>query len=382
MSMRAQVRTCLAALTVLLPSLGAAQERTAREVLELILREGPQAVAIRSASEVVRHEQLARLAYPNPSVTFSREGAGFTEFLQAEQSLWLFGTRSALSRAGVAATESAEADRDAQLWVLRSEAALAVVRVVAQQVRYESTRADLQEIERLVNILRTREREGEGSRFDRLRAEQELREVRQTATEAAVGLADARTAVTGLLPEGVTFDRIAGDVAPQAPPMVPSMLWSRAESSRAELKALERSAQRAVLEADAARRQRLPSPGVSAALPLFDSGARDAARWSAEKARADAARAAIAARVRNEVTGAADVLSLRLAALAEDDPSAGLELQQIAEVAYREGEVGILEWLDAVRTASRARLRGIELRLDARLAQIALERAVGDVLWP
>jgi outer membrane protein TolC len=76
------------------------------------------------------------------------------------------------------------------------------------------------------------------------------------------------------------------------------------------------------------------------------------------------------------------VLSLRLAALAEDDPSAGLELQQIAEVAYREGEVGILEWLDAVRTASRARLRGIELRLDARLAQIALERAVGDVLWP
>jgi outer membrane protein TolC len=55
---------------------------------------------------------------------------------------------------------------------------------------------------------------------------------------------------------------------------------------------------------------------------------------------------------------------------------------QIAEVAYREGEVGILELLDAVRTASRARVRSIELRLDARLAQIAVERAVGDTLWP
>jgi outer membrane protein TolC len=54
----------------------------------------------------------------------------------------------------------------------------------------------------------------------------------------------------------------------------------------------------------------------------------------------------------------------------------------IAEVAYREGEVGILELLDAVRTSSRARLRSIEIRLEARLAQIALERAVGDVLWP
>ena len=55
---------------------------------------------------------------------------------------------------------------------------------------------------------------------------------------------------------------------------------------------------------------------------------------------------------------------------------------QIAEVAYREGEIGILELLDAVRTSSRARMRSIDIRFDARLAQIALERAVGDVLWP
>ena len=55
---------------------------------------------------------------------------------------------------------------------------------------------------------------------------------------------------------------------------------------------------------------------------------------------------------------------------------------QIAVVAYREGEVGILELLDAARTASRARVRTIDMRLEARLAQIALERAVGDILWP
>jgi outer membrane protein TolC len=55
---------------------------------------------------------------------------------------------------------------------------------------------------------------------------------------------------------------------------------------------------------------------------------------------------------------------------------------QIAVVAYREGEVGILELLDAARTASRAQTRSIDLRLDVRLAQIALERAVGGTLWP
>jgi outer membrane protein TolC len=55
---------------------------------------------------------------------------------------------------------------------------------------------------------------------------------------------------------------------------------------------------------------------------------------------------------------------------------------RIAEIAYREGEVGILELLDAARTASTAAVRSIDIRLQARLAQIALERAVGEVLWP
>ena len=66
----------------------------------------------------------------------------------------------------------------------------------------------------------------------------------------------------------------------------------------------------------------------------------------------------------------------------DQQQGAAEELVQIAVVAYREGEVGILELLDAARTASRARTRSIDLRLEARLAQIALERAVGDTLWP
>jgi outer membrane protein TolC len=76
------------------------------------------------------------------------------------------------------------------------------------------------------------------------------------------------------------------------------------------------------------------------------------------------------------------VLSLRRSAVALAQPNADDELVQIAEVAYREGEVGILELLDSVRTASRARMRLIDTRLDARLAEIALERAVGETLWP
>jgi cobalt-zinc-cadmium efflux system outer membrane protein len=115
---------------------------------------------------------------------------------------------------------------------------------------------------------------------------------------------------------------------------------------------------------------------------LFDTGSREVARWQAERSRVEAERASIEHQIRSEITRASEALALRQAAVSDDAEAAGDELMQIAEVAYREGEMGILELLDAVRTASRARMRSIELRLEARLAQIALERAVGDVLWP
>ena len=403
MPIRSQVWTWIAGFGLVVPSLVIAQDRTEREVVELIVRDGPQARAIRAETEVTRREHLARLAYPNPAVTYSREGAGFTEFLQAEQSLPLFGARAALSRAGVAATAAAEADRDVRLWALRSDAAAAVARLVAEHSRLELAQAHARDVERLIDILRTREREGEGSRFDRLRAEQELRDTRRLVTSAAVAVAEARAALSGMLPRDVSLTRIADGLDPQHAPASAEALITRATSARAELRTLQQSAQHATLEAEAARRARLPSPnlfgglkradgasgrenggvfGLSMSVPLFDAGGREAARWTAERARVEAERASIEYRIRSEIVGAVEVLSLRQAAVSQEQEGAGEELAQIAEVAYREGEVGILELLDAVRTASRARIRTIDLRLEARLAQIALERAVGDVLWP
>ena len=403
MPTRAQVCAWTLGCGLVVPSQAVAQDRTERDVVDLIVREGPRAQAIRAESEVIRREQLARLVHPNPGVTYSREGAGFTEFLQVEQSLPVFGTRAALSRAGAAATAAGEAERDARLWVLRGDAAAAVARLTAVQARLDAAQAHTRYVERLVAILRTREREGEGSRFDWLRAEQELRDARQLATSAGVDVAEARATVTAMLPRDVTLGRITPVAALQLVPASVDALMTRALSTRAELRALLYSLERTDRESEAARRARLPAPtlfgglkraddesgrdrggvfGVSLSLPLFDAGGREAARWAAERARVEAERASTEQQIRSEITRASEALALRQAAVSEDVETAGDELTQIAEVAYREGEVGILELLDAVRTASRARIRSIELRLDARLAQIALERAVGDVLWP
>jgi outer membrane protein TolC len=403
MPTRSQVCAWIAAVGLLSPRTAAAQDRTEREVVDLVVRDGPQARAIRAEAEVTRREQLARLAWPNPQVTYSRESAGFTEFLQGSQALPIFGVRAALSRAGVAATAAADAERDARLWLLRSDAATTVAHLIAAQRRLAATQALGRDVERVVETLRIREREGEGSRFDRLRAEHELHETRQQATSLAADVATARSALDGLLPTGVTAGLIASTVDPGQSSSPLELLLSRASTTRAELRALQQSATRAEQEAQAARRARWPAPtvfgglkraddaaaretgalfGISASIPLFDNGRLEAARWTAEHTRLDAERSATEQRIRAEITGAAEILSLRQAALTGEQPNAADDLAQIAGVAYREGEIGILEWLDAVRTTSRARLRQIDAALDARLAQIALERAVGETLWP
>jgi outer membrane protein TolC len=87
--------------------------------------------------------------------------------------------------------------------------------------------------------------------------------------------------------------------------------------------------------------------------------------------------------VHADIVRAAEALRLRQQALADaGDDALAAELVATATVAYREGEIGIVVLLDAVRTASRARMRDLERRLEVRLAQIALERAVGERLWP
>jgi cobalt-zinc-cadmium efflux system outer membrane protein len=216
-----------------------------------------------------------------------------------------------------------------------------------------------------------------------------------------VDVAEARGAVIAMLPAGVTIGRVIAAPAPGPAPSLDELL-ARALATRPELRALASAAERAELEVDAVKRSRLrPSltggvkradteagrntgavVGFAMSLPVFDNGDRESARWTAERARAQAARASIEQHVRAEITRASESLAARRTAAAADPPSAGDDLMQMAEVAYREGEAGILELLDAVRVSARARMRSLELQRDARAAEIALERAVGEVLWP
>ncbi len=404
--MRTRYRVALViAVMATLPSGLRAQERTEQEIVEAIVGDGPRARAIRVASDVVALAQAARRVFPNPAANYTREGAGFTEFFQVDQSLPAFGLRSALERAGVAAGEAAEAERDARLWQLRSDAHDAVARLRASYERLQAARSLVGLVEGLIGVLTTREREGEGSRFDRLRAQQELVDAQQVVMTAAVEHAEARSALAALLPPGsMVPENVSPRTRSTAVDSIDALL-ARSATGRAELRALQAAARQYSLEAEVARRATGVAPtftaglkraddagktrsggvvSISVGVPLFNRGAGDAARWEAERSRAEFERAAVEAEIRGQITRASEALTLRrqnAPAVAASVSSAD-ELIAIADVAYREGDIGIVQLVDAYRTAARARGRALDASLNLSLAEIALERAVGVSLWP
>ena len=251
----------------------AAQELTETQLVDLIVRDGAQARAIRLDVEVVRREQAARTVLLNPSIAYTREGAGLTEFLQAEQVLPIFGSRGALAEAGAAATLAAEAERDGRLWQLRADARSLVARLLAEQERLEASAVTIREVERIIGLLQIREKEGEGSRFDRLRAEQELADVRQMSLEAAASAAEVRAAIAAVITDGTRVTRVDGVLYldREIPPV--DALNERALTTRGELRALSAAAERYRLEADAAHRARLPAPTIVGGLKRVEGPA-------------------------------------------------------------------------------------------------------------
>ena len=114
-------------------------------------------------------------------------------------------------------------------------------------------------------------------------------------------------------------------------------------------------------------------------------GQREVARYRAEREQASARVAVLARQIGAEIQGARDVFVIRRDALADyqrELESTGTELTRITQIAYQEGEVGILELLDSFRVSRTANLRALDLKTGVKEAFIELERVVGEEVRP
>ncbi len=250
--------------------------------------------------------------------------------------------------------------------------------------------------------MQKREAAGDVSGYDRLRISRERvamlsRQRRSTAQHEAdwqrllgiIGLTDSRE-----------FDAVEGQLIPpelQPFPAVESFAQSAA------LLQQQRQAEVSRLTARAVARSRIPeitlglgvksidTPqgsdsglmlSASIPLPLFDRKQGGRQQATAEAIRAESeyqlALRQVQARVR-ALWHKASLLRANARLFSEQSMAASYELVALAETSYHANEIGVLELIDAYRSALEAEITALELALESRLISIELDEMTAGV---
>lgn len=409
--MSCRTRLCVVWAAVLLwCPVVSAQALTEKDLLRRFNEENQRARALGARSGAVQAEMNLRTLPPLPVVSYSREDAGGSkeDYLLIEQQVPLSGRLGLLRNAGDAAVIAQKEQSNYALHLLQSNLRLAFIDLLISRQREAAIQKSLTDLQELVRVLREREREGEGSAFDRLRAERELAEVQADLISAQAMTVRSQAQVASFLAPGTDSHSLAAegqmDIGRPLPDLV--TLISRALEVRGDYKAQEQQLQQLDLERQAAERLWIPEPVVSAGakrvatpsfrdtgyivsvsvpLPFFNRSRREAAVANANITRTQAERQALQQQIASEVKAAYEATEQRRRLAQDYKREVGeknIELTRVARIAYQEGEHRILELLDAFRVTLNSELRVLDLVAAARQADIELERAVGEEVFP
>jgi outer membrane protein, heavy metal efflux system len=403
--MRARVvRAALAA--VLVPASAGAQmvSLTESQALAQFAPGSPRVQAVRAGVDVVRAEVLAAGRWPNPRVTFNREAvAGVAEdMVMVSQLLPVTGRRRFEVSAATARVEASASRADDQVRRLRADLRLAFTELWVAQARERELTVSRDRLRDLAHVLERREAAGDAAGFDRLRAEREVIDVDADRAAAATDRARAQAVLASFFAAPGQQAPIEA-IRPDAPrSMLPPLeaLVAKAETTRGQLVAWQREIDAANFDGRAAGRRLIPEPevvggtkssnagtgdvgsilSVHVVVPLFDRAQPERAAAEARVRQSRAEVEAFRLTLRGQITAwrAAIVERRDIAERYRTAASGGAaEIERIAQVSYEAGERGILEVLDAHRTASSARVRQVALDAAVREAEIELEFVSG-----
>lgn len=371
----------------------------------------PEIAAARHALQAARGRARQAGAFVNPVLTYSREQTGASGSTTSQN---IAAVDQVLEAPGVRS-----ARRDATR--LRAEAADARLRAVEVQVDFEVTRAfaealaadrrvalaaqAAQAFAAAVVISERRLAEGDISGFAARRIRLEAARYATLAAEAWLTRHTARLALATLTEARIDSTTVLadpGDSALVLAALDEAALLERAAPTRPDLQSAQLELDAAAAEARLAARERLPSAtvtlgskseetlagdrltglvaGIALPLPLWDRRAGAVSAGHAETRRRAAELDAARRRVAREVREAAAALRAardQLRALGPTVQADAAAALRSAQVAYAEGELTLLEWLDTVRAYFETETTFATLRSALLVRAATLERAVG-----
>lgn len=363
----------------------------------------PRVESARAAGDLLRSDVLAAARWPNPRASITREAAAGTSeyYATVAQTLPVTGRRRLDVTAATARAAAADDRAGEERRRLRAEARRAFADLVAAQARERELAEVRDRLQALVETLARREAAGDAAGFDRIRAEREVLELDADRAAAAVARAGAQAALWGVLTTPSAASALVAVPVSQSSPPLPALdqLVAAAER-RPAIAALRHEVDAAEAAGRAATRRAVPEPeviagtksstaaggdvggivGLHITVPLFDRAqperAAAAARLRQARAELEAARRALRADLESRHAAAVGLRDIAARYRDMAGATAG-EIARIAQLSYDDGERGILELLDAYRTASSTRLRQVDLDAAVRIAEIELEFTSG-----
>ena len=379
-----------------------------QEVIEIALEKNPSASIFSANIEAAKGNASSASAYPNPEVGFevgrgrSLDGSdsGGEYSISIGQPLEWPKKRAFRRKAAKAALEATVHDTGAFNLELLFEVKQAFYQFILNKKEEEIAGKNLETVNDLLRISDLRVRAGETPEFELVKARVETLKAEKELARAKIRVDIARVGLNSLLgnalPEGFDvegefpspekrYDR--GEIATAALERHPLIL-RQSKEVEAKMYALEMERQSVIPDVTVKGfygreiDKESYAVGFSAPIPFWYQKKGEIATASAEKAKAEAE----LSKVRIELSLAVEQAfkNYRIALDQIDVFDKGLlkqaeEALRIAELTYRQGESGILDYLDAQRIHRQTLLEYNQARYELSVYLAEIERVTGKI---
>ena len=378
-----------------------------REALRLFRENNLSLSRAQSEAQALRGEARQARAYPNPTLQATHEPLWRGSERQSETYLNVsqqieWSGRSAQIRAARERAAAARARAAADSARLVLQVTEAYVEAATAETRLRRLRQVTDVFRQADSSMTKRRSEGDASGYAARRIRLERARYEQRLAAARLEVRNAREQLALLVLPGGTPSVAAKTLPSKRPPAISVQeALQAALQQRPELRRWQSAVEAQKAARRAARREAWPDPSVTAGykrqsdgfkgaflgvgipLPLFDRN-RGAAEAEAERLDAARTQQSLARReIRNEVrqAHAAYTSARRQSQLLSDELLRGSgDLLRIAQTSYDEGEMSLVELLDAADAYRDARLRSVDLRADLWTRYFLLLRAIGQPL--
>ncbi len=377
-----------------------------QQLVALVLQHNPGLLAAAQSLQGSRASVTTAAALPNPRLEWGRGPWQAADPLAGRGQTWSVAQpieNPWLREARIDAAQAGQRGAQQQLAVVRNDLIaqlrLRIHEVLLYQAEADAASEALTLLEQVRQRVRVKVDSGEAARYELIKADAEVinaRERKQSAElKAQQSLLLINRLAAGQLP--AQWRLKPGTATEGQEPLELARLQQQARQANPELHSLRHDVERAQLRLKAVRASVLPSVdlrysemkdpqvrqsqwGVSVQLPLLDQRRGPVAEAAAEVERSRVLFEGRQAELEQQVLLAwrgLEMASLRVEALSQGVLKEAESALRVAEAAYRFGERGILDVLDAQRLLRTVRADLLQARYQQQAARITLEQLSG-----